>query len=66
MNRLALFVFVPLLLLAAVGVARLVCRACDAVEQPGAPKAERRSGDEEFAEIVRTSLADLEREWRSE
>jgi hypothetical protein len=63
-NRVALWLLVPVLLLAAAVVARLVCRACDAVERPEGTKPKPQSVDEEFAAIVATSTADLEREWR--
>ncbi|HEX8808335.1 MAG TPA: hypothetical protein VF760_05000 [Xanthobacteraceae bacterium] len=66
MSRLAPWLFVLALLLVAVGVARLVCRVRDAAEQPESPEPEPRSTDAEFAEIVSTSLADLERAWRDE
>lgn len=66
MNRLALLLFVPALLLVAMVVARLVCRACDAAEKPEQAEAEPRSMDAEFAAIVAASLADLERTWRDE
>lgn len=63
MNKVAPWLFALAMLLIAVGVARLVCRVCDAVEKPGPAEPEPRSMDAEFAEIVSTSLADLQSRW---
>lgn len=45
------------------GLAWLVCRVCDAAEQPASPEPESRPVDEEFAAIVAASLADLRSRW---